>query len=99
MNTPTPLTVEFLGKEAIITTLDEPIAKLFKHPDAPERAAEIVRAVNYHDRLVECLLELSKRVERARKILQEHSKDSKGHWGILDTEQAQQLLTEIKESK
>lgn len=99
MNTPTPLQVEYLGSEPIITTSDEPIAKLFKHPDAPERAAEIVRAVNYHDRLVDMVEQLRADLKAARSALYIVGRLQEAQINSKSIQYSEQLLTEIKESK
>lgn len=96
MNTPTPLTIRETPNDTdfyceINDGLGEAICSVYVHPKSDIKAAEIVRAVNYHDRLVECLKQF---VNNGVAV-----GSANFHSELLLHNTAQQLLTEIEKSK
>lgn len=96
MHTKTPLTIQETPNDLdfycdINDGNGEPILSVYNHPESDKRAEFIVKAVNNHDRLVECLKQF---VDNGVAVGRDNF-----HSELLLHNTAQQLLTEInKES-
>lgn len=104
MNTPTPLTIFETSNDLdfycdINDALGETICSVYEHPKSDIRAAEIVRAVNYHDRLVDMVEQLRADLKAARSALYIVGRLQEAQINSKSIQYSEQLLTEIKESK
>ena len=97
MNTPTPLVIKgtnFSNRNAVyngnkrLFVIEDYV---YSNEMALQRAAEIFRAVNYHDRMVDMVQKLVNELELADPLRAAIDP-------LWELRQAQQLLTEIKES-
>ena len=104
MNTPTPLKLKgttfsnrnavYNGNERLFVIEDY----VYSNEMALERAAEIVTAVNYHDRLVDMVEQLRADLKAARSALYIVGRLQEAQINSKSIQYSEQLLTEIKES-